>query len=50
MEAYQVALDKEFVTYIKELKPWTEDGCAMFTMEELMTRAENKYKAHLLYE
>ena len=49
-KAYKVAPDKEFVTYIKNLKSQAEDGHAMFTMEELMMRAENKYEAHLLEE
>ena len=49
-KAYKAAPDIEFVTYIKDLKSQAEDGHATFTMEELMTRPENKYKARLLGE
>ena len=49
-KAYKVAPDKEFVTYIKDLKSQAEDGHATLTTEELMMRAENKYKAHLMDE
>ena len=49
-KAYKMAPDEEFITYIKDLKSQAEDGQATYTAEELMTRAENKYKAHLLDE
>ena len=49
-KAYKAAPDKEFVTYIKELKSQCDDGRATFTAEELMVRAENKYEARLLDE
>ena len=45
---YKAAPDEEFVTYIKDLKSQADDGRASFTAEDLMIRAENKYKARLL--
>ena len=49
-KAYKAAPNEEFVTYIKDLKSQCDDGRATFTAEELMVRAENKYKARLLDE
>ena len=49
-KAYKAAPDEEFVTYIKDLKSQCDDGRAIFTAEELMVRAENKYEARLLDE
>ena len=49
-KAYKAAPDEEFVTYIKDLKSQCDDGRATFTVEDLMVRAENKYKARLLDE
>ena len=49
-KAYKVAPDDEFVVYIKDLKSQCDDGRAMFTAEDLMVRAENKYEARLLDE
>ena len=47
-KAYKAAPDDEFVVYIKDLKSQSDDGRATFTAEDLMVRAENKYKARLL--
>ena len=47
-KAYKAALDEEFVVYIKDLKSQADDGRAMYTAEDLMVRAENKYEARLL--
>ena len=49
-KAYKAAPDKEFVTYIKDLKSQCDDGRATFTAEDLMICTENKYKARLLDE
>ena len=49
-KAYKAAPDKEFVTYIKDLKSQCDDGRATFTAEDLMVRDENKYEARLLDE
>ena len=49
-KAYKTAPDEEFVTYIKDLKSQCDDGRATVTAEDLMVRAENKYKARLLDE
>ena len=49
-KVYKAALDKEFITYIKDLKSQSEDGRATFTTEELMMRVENNYEACLLDE
>ena len=49
-KAYKAAHDDEFVIYIKELKSQADDGRATYTAEDLMVRAENKYKARLLDE
>ena len=49
-KAYKAAPDKEFVTYIKDLKSQCDDGRATFTVEDLMVRAKNKYEARLLDE
>ena len=49
-KAYKAAPDDEFVIYIKDLKSQCDDGRATFTAEDLMVRAENKYKAQLLDE
>ena len=45
-----MALDDEFVVYIKDLKSQCNDGRATFTAEDLMVHAENKYEARLLDE
>ena len=42
-KTYKAAPDKEFVTYIKDLKSQCKDRRATFTAEDLMVRAENKY-------
>ena len=49
-KAYMAAPDDEFVVYIKELKSQANDGRATYTAEDLMVRAEIKYKARLLDE
>ena len=49
-KAYKAAPDEEFVVYIKDLKSQADDGRATYTAEDLMVRAENKYKARLLDE
>ena len=49
-KAYKAAPDEEFVVYIKDLKSQADDGRVMYTAEDLMVRAENKYEAHLLDE
>ena len=49
-KAYKAAPDKEFVTYMKDLKSQCDDGRATFTAEDLMVRTENKYEARLLDE
>ena len=49
-KAYKVALAKEFIIYIKDLKSQCDDGRATFTAEDLMVQAENKYEARLLDE
>ena len=48
--AYKAAPDNEIVVYIKELKCQADDGRATCTAEDLMVRAENKYKARHLDE
>ena len=48
--AYKATPDDEFIIYIKDLKSQCDDGCATFTAEYLMVRAENKYEARLLDE
>ena len=45
-----MAPDDEFIVYIKVLKSQCDDGRVMFTAEDLMVRAENKYEAQLLDE
>ena len=47
-KAYKAAPDEEFVVYIKKLKSQADDGRATYTAEDLIVRAENKYKARLL--
>ena len=49
-KAYKAAPDDKFVVYIKDLKSQCDDGRATFMAEDLMVRAENKYKARLLDE
>ena len=43
-KAYKATPYEEFIVYIKDLKSQCDDGRAMFTAEDLMVRAENKYK------
>ena len=47
-KAYKAAPDEEFVVYIKDLKSQADDGRAMYTAEDLMVHAENKYEARLM--
>ena len=49
-KAYKAAPYEEFIVYIKDLKSQCDDGRARFMAEDLMVRAENKYKGRLLDE
>ena len=49
-KAYKAMPDKDFITYIKDMKSQADGGRATYMVEELMTLAENKYEAHLLNE
>lgn len=44
-KTYKQAPDKEFVSYIKDLRNQYDDGRSDYTSEDLMVLAENKYKA-----
>ena len=48
LKAYKAAPDAEFVVYIKDLKSQANDVRAMYTVEDLMFRMENKYEERLL--
>ena len=49
-KAYMAAPDEDFITYTKDKKSQVDDGRAIYTAEELMTLAENKYEGRLLDE